>query len=110
MRTFATAAAMAVALAGFAGGASAQKLEKVEFFLNWVPGGDHAPYYFARKMKRYEAVGIDLDIQPGKGSAVAIQRGAAGASPLVLADLGVALRARGQGAHHRAVATGVGNP
>jgi len=103
MRTLATAAAMAVAITGLAGGASAQKLEKVEFFLNWVPGGDHAPYYFARKTKRYEAVGIDLDIQPGKGSAVAIQRGAAGASPLVLADMGAALIARGKGAETVAV-------
>ncbi|BBK33702.1 NitT/TauT family transport system substrate-binding protein [Stella humosa] len=103
MRTLATAAAVAVAMTGLAGGASAQKLEKVEFFLNWVPGGDHAPYYFARKMKRYEAVGIDLDIQPGKGSAVAIQRGAAGASPLVLADMGAALIARGKGAETVAV-------
>ncbi|MCC7272863.1 MAG: ABC transporter substrate-binding protein [Alphaproteobacteria bacterium] len=97
------AAAAAVALAGFAAPAGAQKLEKIELFLNWVPGGDHAPYYYARKMKRYEAVGIDLDIQPGKGSAVAIQRAAAGASQLGLADMGAALIARGKGAETVAV-------
>ena len=22
--------------------------QKVDFILNWVPGGDHAPYYYAR--------------------------------------------------------------
>ena len=103
MRIVITAAAGALALAGFAGAASAQQREKIELFLNWVAGGDHAPYYFAKKMKRYEAVGIDLDIQPGRGSAVAIQRTAAGASPIGLADMGAALIARGKGAETVAV-------
>jgi len=97
MRTLVTTVA-AAALALTAGPAAAQKADKIEFFLNWVPGGDHAPYYFAKKTKRYEAVGLDVDIVPGKGSAVATQRVAAGASQLGLADLGGALIAQGKGA------------
>jgi NitT/TauT family transport system substrate-binding protein len=27
--------------------------QKVDFVLNWVPGGDHAPYYYAKKMGWY---------------------------------------------------------
>jgi ABC-type nitrate/sulfonate/bicarbonate transport system substrate-binding protein len=37
------AALVAVAGSLFAGSAWAQ--QKVDFVLNWVPGGDHAPYY-----------------------------------------------------------------
>ena len=39
-------AALAAALATFAAPAAAQA--KLDFILNWVPGGDHAPYYYAK--------------------------------------------------------------
>ena len=57
------------------------KLEKIDFILNWVPGGDHAPYYYAKKMGWYKEAGIDLNIEPGKGSALAMQKVGAGAQP-----------------------------
>ena len=71
---------------------------EVNFILNWVPGGDHAPYFYARKLGWYKEVGIDLNLEPGKGSAVASQKVGAGANPIGLADLGGALVARGKGA------------
>jgi NitT/TauT family transport system substrate-binding protein len=72
--------------------------QKVDFILNWVPGGDHAPYYYAKKMGWYKDAGIDLNIEPGKGSAVAVQKVAAGANPIGLADMPNALTLRGKGA------------
>jgi NitT/TauT family transport system substrate-binding protein len=83
-------------LAAFALPAFAQ--QKIDFFLNWVPGGDHAPYYYAKKMGWYTAEGIDLSIEPGKGSALAVQKVGAGANPIGLADMGTALVIRGKGA------------
>ncbi|HEX7435309.1 MAG TPA: ABC transporter substrate-binding protein [Caldimonas sp.] len=71
---------------------------KIDFILNWVPGGDHAPYYYAKKMGWYKDAGIDLNLEPGKGSAVAVQKVAAGANPVGLADMPNALTLRGKGA------------
>jgi NitT/TauT family transport system substrate-binding protein len=76
---------------------------KVDFVLNWVPGGDHAPYYYARKLGWYAQAGIDLQIEPGKGSALATQRVGAGASPIGLADMAGGLVAKGKGADTVAV-------
>ncbi|MGZ5715844.1 MAG: ABC transporter substrate-binding protein [Caldimonas sp.] len=72
--------------------------QKIDFILNWVPGGDHAPYYYAKKMGWYKDAGIDLNLEPGKGSAVAVQKVAAGANPIGLADMPNALVLRGKGA------------
>ncbi|HYM33038.1 MAG TPA: ABC transporter substrate-binding protein [Candidatus Cybelea sp.] len=78
--------------------ANAEASEKVGFILNWVAGGDHAPYYYAKKLGWYEKAGVDLDIEQGKGSAVAAQKVGAGADPIGLADMGGVLVARGKGA------------
>ncbi len=72
--------------------------QKLDFVLNWVPGGDHAPYYYAQKMGWYKEAGIDLNLEPGKGSAVAVQKVGAGANPIGLADMANALVLRGKGA------------
>ena len=91
-------AAVALACAGmFAAGAACAQT-KVDFVLNWVPGGDHAPYYFAKKQGWYAKEGIDLNLEPGRGSALATQKVGAGANPIGLADMGGVLVARGKGA------------
>ena len=87
---------IAAAAALIAAPAAAQ--QKIDFILNWVPGGDHAPYYYAKKMGWYKDAGIDLNLEPGKGSAVAVQKVAAGANPIGLADMPNALTLRGKGA------------
>jgi NitT/TauT family transport system substrate-binding protein len=46
----------------------------------------------------YKDAGIDLNLEPGKGSAVAVQKVAAGANPIGLADMPNALALRGKGA------------
>jgi NitT/TauT family transport system substrate-binding protein len=85
-------------LALAAAAAPAVAAEKLDFILNWVPGGDHAPYYYAKKMGWYEKEGIDLNLEPGKGSALAVQKVGAGANPIGLADMGTALIGKGKGA------------
>ena len=72
--------------------------QKLDFVLNWVPGGDHAPYYYAKKLGWYKDAGIDLNLEPGKGSAGAVQKVGAGANPIGLADMANALTLRGKGA------------
>jgi len=94
-------AVLAAALATFNGGAAAQT--KLDFILNWVPGGDHAPYYYAKAQGWYAKEGIDLNLEPGKGSALATQKVAAGANPIGLADMGGVLVAKGKGADTVAV-------
>ncbi len=97
MRKFLIAAAAALA----ASPAAAQ--QKIEFILNWVPGGDHAPYYYAKKLGWYASEGIDLQLEPGKGSALATQKVGAGANPAGLADMGGVLVAKSKGANNVAV-------
>ena len=94
----AVAAATGLGAAGQAGAA-----EKVDFILNWIAGGDHAPYYYAKKMGLYEKAGIDLNIQQGKGSSMSSRRTGAGKNELGLADLGTALVTMGKGAKMVAV-------
>ena len=77
--------------------------EKVDFILNWIAGGDHAPYYYAKKMGWYAKAGIDLNIQQGRGSAMSSRRTGAGKNPIGLADLGTALVTMGKGAKMVAV-------
>ncbi len=92
---------IAVALALSAFPVAAQ--QKLDFILNWVPGGDHAPYYYAKKLGWYAKEGIDLNLEPGKGSALATQKVGAGANPIGLADMGGVLVAKGKGADTVAV-------
>ena len=97
MHRFAIAAAAAL----IATPAAAQ--QKLDFILNWVPGGDHAPYYYAKKMGWYQKEGLEVNLEPGKGSALATQKVGAGANPVGLADMGGVLVAKGKGADTVAV-------
>jgi NitT/TauT family transport system substrate-binding protein len=97
MRRFIIAAAAALAAI------PALAQERIDFILNWVPGGDHAPYYYAKKLGWYQKEGIDLNLEPGKGSALSTQRVGAGANPVGLADMAGVLVAKGKGANSVAV-------
>lgn len=93
MRKLLAAAAIAALHA-----APAAAQTRVEFILNWVPGGDHAPYYYAKAQGWYAKEGIDLVIEPGKGSMLAVQKVGAGANAVGLADMGNVLLGKGKGA------------
>lgn len=92
---------MGALVIGFAlcGGApSVSAAEKVSVALNWVPGGDHAAMYYAKKLGWYEKEGLDVSLEPGKGSIGALQQTANGLATFGLIDMGVALTGRGKGA------------
>src|SRR5215211_2661471 len=80
------------------GAAHAKGLDKINFAFQWVAGGDHAPYYYAKKTGLYEKAGLDVNFEHLRGSAAAAQKVGAGAAQLGLADMGVVLVARGKGA------------
>jgi NitT/TauT family transport system substrate-binding protein len=87
-----------VALAGFAFATSPSSAEQLNFTLNWVAGGDHAPYFYAQKMGWYKDAGIDVSFETGRGSAMSAQKVGAGASQLGLSDMAGVLYFRGKGA------------
>ena len=97
LKRIAIASLLALGAAAQPAGAQ-QKPEKMDFILNWVPGGDHAPYYYAKKQGWYSQAGLDVTLEPGKGSAPAVQKVGAGANPIGLADMANALTLRGKGA------------
>lgn len=72
--------------------------EKIEFVLNWVPGGDHAPVYWAKEKGWYADAGIDLVIENGTGSGASAKKVGIGRNQVGIADLPTALRAIGKGA------------
>ena len=87
-----------VALATFvAFGASPAAAQKITFTLNWVAGGDHAPYFYAQKMGWYKQAGLDVDFETGRGSAASAQKVGAGHSQLGLSDMAGVLLFRGKG-------------
>ena len=91
-----TLLAAAAALGLAAGPAAAQ--DRVTLVLNWVPGADHAPLYWANAQGRYRDAGIQLTIETGRGSAYSAQRVGVGAAQVGIVDMPNALQARGQGA------------
>ena len=84
-------------LAGLALGASPAAAQKLTFTLNWVAGGDHAPYFYAQKMGWYKQAGLDVDFETGRGSAASAQKVGAGQSQLGLSDMAGVLLFRGKG-------------
>lgn len=72
--------------------------EPVSLILNWTPGADHAPIYYALDQGLYEEAGIELTVEPGKGSGMSSQNVGVGASDLGIAELGTAMLARSKGA------------
>lgn len=90
--------AAAALVAGVAQATAAQAADDVSLILNWVAGGDHAPIYWAQSQGHYKEAGLNLTVEPGKGSTMSAQRVAVGQNQLGIADLGTALVNRGKGA------------
>ena len=68
------------------------------FILNWVAGGDHAPYYYAKKMGWYKDAGIDLDFETGRARRLARRRSAPAHRSSASSDMAGVLLFRGKGA------------
>ena len=95
MKVLANVAAAALGAAVL--GASPAAAQKISFGLNWVAGGDHAPYFYAQKMGSYKQAGLDVDFETGRGSAASAQKVGAGQSQLGLSDMAGVLLFRGKG-------------
>ena len=78
MRTIATFAF--AACAGVALGAAPAAAQKITSRSTGSPGGDHAPYFYAKKMGWYKQAGLDVEFETGRGSALSAQKVGAGAS------------------------------
>ncbi|MDN2567600.1 ABC transporter substrate-binding protein [Aquibium sp. A9E412] len=84
---------------------TATAAEDVDLILNWTPGADHAPIFYALEQGWYEEAGIDLTVESGKGSGLSSQTVGAGASDIGIAELGTAFVAKSKGAELTAVMT-----
>ncbi len=94
----------AIALASaFAAPATAQPKDKVVLMLNWYVYSEHAPFFLGKERGYYDAEGIDLEIQEGRGSAVTVQAVAAGSATFAYADVPTMIRAATKGAPVKAV-------
>lgn len=60
---------------------------KIPFTLDWKFEGPSAPYFAAIDGGHFSAVGLDVEIAPGKGSLDAIPKVATGAFPVGFADI-----------------------
>ncbi len=70
----ATVAACGQTAGGGPGEQNAEGLSEVTVTLNWVPYGEHAPFYYGVAEGIFEDEGIDLTIQPGNGSGNTVQQ------------------------------------
>jgi len=96
-------AAAAALATTFSTGAFAQAKEKVILMLNWYVYSEHAPFFLGKEKGFYDAEGIDLEIQEGRGSAVSVQAVAAGSATFAYADVPTMIKAASKGAPVRAV-------
>ncbi len=76
----------------------AQAGDKVVLMLNWYVYGEHAPFYYGKDKGLYEAEGIDLEIQEGRGSAVTTQAVAAKTVTFGYVDVPTMIKAAVKGA------------
>ncbi|MBU1361099.1 MAG: ABC transporter substrate-binding protein [Gammaproteobacteria bacterium] len=102
-RNLIRAVGAAALAAGLATSAVAQQKDKVTLLLNWYVYSEHAPFFIGKAKGFYEAEGIDLDIQEGRGSAVTIQAVAAKSATFGYADVPTMIKAATKGAPVKAV-------
>jgi NitT/TauT family transport system substrate-binding protein len=89
LRAIMAVAAVAFVVAGCGsdgGGAASGEGGNVTLTLNWIPYGEHAPFYYGLEQGFYEDEGIKLTIRPGNGSSRTVEQVAAGQTTLGWAD------------------------
>lgn len=72
--------------------------ERVSLILNWTPGADHAPLYYALDAGLYADAGITLTIETGRGSAMSAQSVGVGAHQIGISEMGTGFVMKSQGA------------
>jgi len=82
----------AIALASAATGALAN--DKIHLQTDWIPSGEHAPYYGAWEKGIFAEHGFDITITRGYGSGDTVIKLAAGSFDFGVADVGALMTAR----------------
>ncbi len=85
---------LAAVLASLAACGSASALDKVTYQLDWLPGGDKSPIYVCIQEGFCEEAGLEIKIEPGRGSSEAITKIATGSSDIGSAGLGALMAAK----------------
>jgi NitT/TauT family transport system substrate-binding protein len=73
---------------------SARAAEDINFQLDWIAYGRHAPYYTALDKGFYRERGLNVTIQQGRGTLQGIRTLIAGQSQFIFQDIGVMLSVR----------------
>ncbi len=89
--THLTGAASAALFSVFALPAMAQ--DKVTYQLDWLPGGDKAPIYVCIEEGFCADAGLEISIEPGRGSSEAVTKIATGTSDIGSAGIGALMAA-----------------
>ncbi|MGH7848309.1 MAG: ABC transporter substrate-binding protein [Candidatus Binatia bacterium] len=84
--------------------AQSRKATTVVIRMDFIIGGKHAPWFVAWEKGFYSKRGLDVKIEPGRGSADAVRAIAAGNADMGFADLATAIVARSRGTPIAAVA------
>jgi NitT/TauT family transport system substrate-binding protein len=79
------------------GGGAAAGPEEVSLTLNWIPYGEHAPFYYGVQQGFFREEGIDLTIRPGSGSSRTVEQVAGGQTTVGWADTPPLLLGASQG-------------
>lgn len=103
MKKILRTAALIVAATVSLHAASASAADKVTLRLNWLLGGLHTPFYLGLERGYYADNGIDLTINEGKGSGVAMQIIAAKGDTFGMSDAGTLMLGASKGQPVKAV-------
>jgi len=80
-------------------------MEKIQFQLDWIPFGRHAPYYAALENGFYADKGLDVSIAQGRSTIQGIRTLVAGQSQFIFQDIAVMMSVRAtEGAKIKALA------
>jgi len=82
--TVSTIAVLCMAAVG-----SAHTETKIRFSLDWIPGSVHSPFFIALYKGYYQAEGLDVVIDRGKGSVGLVQQMASGVYDMGFPDISV---------------------
>jgi len=80
------------ALGLLAGAATVQAATKIRLTLDWVPQSTHGPSFIALYQGYFAKEGLDVKIDPGKGSADAVRKLVAGTHDLGWADINAIIK------------------
>lgn len=95
----------AAALLALASPMGAFAADKIVMTMNWRADSAHLGFALAQKRGYYADEGLDVELQEGRGSAVAAQLVATGQSDLGLADAGAVLNVAAKGAPIKIIST-----